>query len=439
MASPTNSPLPHDSWFVRQKFNQTIVSARIDVSAHCKTHGRGTGRHSDSLFHVRTLFIPLLCFSALAQTPSVTKADFEKHPALTIANDKLELTVTVLGASFAKLLLRDNKDAPNPFWEPVRMARELGQNSEFRGGTGHFVCVDGFGPTSREERTAGLPGHGEAHLQQYSETHSADEKLVTLTMTAELPIVREKFTRTIRLAKGENLIYVSSQLENLLGFDRPVNWAEHATVGSPFLESGNTVIDVSGSRSMTRPYDQVKTGNSDRRLAPGKEFTWPMAPGLEGKTIDLRQTPSDPHYLDHATTVVDAQRSYGWVTALNTRTHLIVGYLFRREDFPWVQYWGNYPPTMKMSRGLEFSTQPFDVPRRETVDTRTLLDTPMYRWLPAKSSISTGFVLFYAAVPEGMVRVDDVRLENGQLVIEDRSSAKRVTLAASQASRLNRQ
>jgi hypothetical protein len=39
--------------------------------------------------------------------------------------------------------------------------------------------------------------------------------------------------------------------------------------------------------------------------------------------------------------------------------------------------------------------------------------------------------MFYARVPEGMKKVDDVRLENGQIVIEDRTSGKKVTLAAS--------
>jgi hypothetical protein len=386
---------------------------------------------------VRTILIPFLWLPALAQSPSVTTSAFEDHPAVVIANDKLELTVTMLGASFAKLALRDHAEAPNPFWEPVRMARELGQRSEFRGGTGHFVCVDGFGPVSPEEKAAGLPGHGEAHLQQYSETHSSGDQLVTLTMATELPIVREKFTRTMRLVKGENVVYVHSQLENLLGFDRPVNWAEHATVGSPFLDSGNTVIDVSGTRSMTRPYEQVQAGAVVQRLASGKEFSWPAAPGLDGKNVDLRLTPQKPNYLDHATTVVDTGHGYGWVTALNIKTHLMIGYVFRREEFPWVQYWGNYPSTMKMARGLEFSTQPFDVPRREAIDTRTLLGTPVYRWLPAKASIDTDFLLFYASVPDGMTKVDEIRLENGQLVIEDRSAAKRIKLAASLAAKFN--
>jgi hypothetical protein len=374
----------------------------------------------------------LLCGIALAQAPSLKQGTFENQPAVVLSNDKLELTVTLLGASFAKLLLRDDAEALNPLWEPARMSRESGGRAEFRGSTGHFICVDGFGPVSPEERAADLPGHGEAHLQRYETRRSGIEgRAAVLTIEALLPIVQEKLARTMRLVEGEAVVYVDSRLENLMGFDRPVNWAEHATVGSPFLESGATVVDVSGARSMTRPYPQVKAGASERRLAPGQEFTWPMAPGLDGKPVDLRLTPLQPHYLDHATTLVGTERKYGWTTALHPGKRLIVGYVFRREEFPWVQYWGNYPPTGKMSRGLEFSTQPFDVPRREAIGSVPLFGAPTYRWLPAKSAIETRFLLFYARTPEGMSKVDDVRLENGKLIIEDRAAAKTLTLAAS--------
>ena len=174
---------------------------------------------------------------------------------------------------------------------------------------------------------------------------------------------------------------------------------------------------------------------TQHRLASGEDFTWPMAPGLKGEPIDLRQTPENPHYLDHAATLLDPARTWEWVTAINPKKRLILGYLFKREEYPWLQYWGNYPPTGKMARGMEFGTQPFDVPRREAIATGAMFDTPVYRWLPAKAKITTRFLLFYARMPDGFDKVDDVRIENGQIVIEDRAGKKKVTLAASLAAR----
>lgn len=336
------------------------------------------------------------------------------------------------GSTLANLTLADDSEKLSPLWNPMRMARELGRPVKFDGGAGHFVCVDGFGPTSVEERAAGLPGHGEAHTETFAVHSERRGSSTAVTLTAKLPIVQEVFTRTFRVNDGESVVYVESELENLLGFDRPVNWAEHATIGSPFLEPGVTVVDVSGSRSQTRPYSSTGNGDVQQRLASGQNFTWPFAPGLDGKSVDLRQTPEHPHFLDHAATLLSPDRDLEWVTAINPKKRLIVGYVFKRAEYPWLQYWGNYPPTQKMARGMEFGTQPYDVPRREAISTGTMFDTPTYRWLPAKSKIKTRFLLFYARVPEGFNMVDDVTIDNGQIVIADRSAKKQVKLAAAE-------
>jgi len=380
---------------------------------------------------IAVLSLLLLAAVALAQPEFLKKTTFEEQPATVLSNGVLELTVLTQGAGLASVVLANDPEKLSPLWNPRRMARELGNTGAFNPGTGHFVCVDGFGTPSAEERAAGLPGHGEAHFQIFEQRSAGKEgKTASVTMSAKLPIAQENFTRTFRMVDGENVVYVESQLESLVGFDRPVNWAEHATVGSPFLESGVTVVDVAGSRSQARPY-RPANGPTQRRLVSGKDFTWPMAPGLDGKNIDLRYAPEDPHYLDHAVTQIDPSRKLGWVTALNPNKRLILGYVFKREEYPWVQYWGNYPATKKFARGLEFSTQPYDVSRREAVTTSTMFDTPTYRWLPAKSKIESRFLMFFARVPEGFGKVDDVRVENGQIVIEDRAAKKQVTLAAS--------
>ncbi len=73
-------------------------------------------------------------------------------PSVTVANDKLELTVMTEGGALSALVRKDDPARTNPLWEGF-------------GGTGrgHFTCVDGFGGGSAEEKGAGLPGHGEAH------------------------------------------------------------------------------------------------------------------------------------------------------------------------------------------------------------------------------------------------------------------------------------
>src|SRR5262249_42613779 len=188
---------------------------------------------------------------SFAQTPTV----FEGRQGLLLSNDKLELTILLQGGAFANLVLRDDPEKLSPLWNPARMAREAGQKPPSGFALGHFVCVDGFGPVSREEQAAGMPGHGEAHAQPW-QMRSSEKKggAATLVFSTRLPLVEEQFTRAVRLVDGENVVYVESELENLLAFDRPVCWAEHGTIGSPFLEPGKTVVDMSASRAKTRPH-----------------------------------------------------------------------------------------------------------------------------------------------------------------------------------------
>ena len=186
-------------------------------------------------------------------------------------------------------------------------------------------------------------------------------------------------------------------------------------------------MDLSAARSQVRPYEQ---GEAHHRLVSGKDFTWPNAPTQDGKTVDVRAAPNTD-MLDHTTSLMDTGREMVFVTAINLQKHLLIGYLFRREEYPW-QTWEHYPEGKTLARGLEFSTQPYDVPRRESISLATMFGAPTYRWLQAKSKITSRFLLFFSRVPEGMKKVDDVRLEGGKLVMEDKQAGARVTLAASQ-------
>ncbi len=377
---------------------------------------------------MRTLFLLSAAATALAAQDAVV---FEQRPGRRFSNDKLELIVLSRGGAFSSLLLRDDPRKIDPIWNPARLARETGVDSTFGASFGHFVCVDGFGPVSEQEQAAGLPGHGEAHRQPW-ELVSAGKSGKTLTaiFRAALPLVQEVLTRKLEMVDGENVVWVESGLESLVAFDRPVFWAEHGTIGAPFLAPETTVVDssVAGCRTRAHP---AKPGAVPRRLAPSRDFVWPMAPTVAGGLVDLRIAPANPNSMDHTTCLMDPNRGLVFVTALNLEKRLLLGYLFRREEFPWVQNWMNYPPSGKLVRGLEFSTQPFDVPRRQALEASPMFGAPTYRWLPAKSKIGSRYLMFYTQVPEGLRRVDDVTLAGGRLTVEDRSSGVRVVLAAS--------
>ena len=330
---------------------------------------------------------------------------------IVLANDKIELTTLANGGSFTKLLLRDGEPL-SPF-----------------GTVPHMLALDGFGAPSPEEAALGMPFHGETGRQIFKiiATHESGP-VHSVSMQATLPLAQEVLTRTIELADGESVVRVTSDLESLLSVDRPISWAEHATIGPPFMEKGKVVVDMPATNCRVRPY---KPGSIPGHLVYDKDFTWPMAPTNDGGHADLRVIPTDHNWLDLASCQLDPARKLGFVTALQLEKHLVFGYVFRREDYPWLMSWMNFTGDGRAARGMEFSTQTFDISHRETVAMSPLFGTPTFRWLPAKSKIQTRFLMFYTRVPEGFSRIDNVTFENGKITILDHSG-KSVVLAASQ-------
>jgi hypothetical protein len=356
-------------------------------------------------------------------------ADFDGRPAIILRNYKIELTVLIRGATLANLVLLDDAEKLSPYWNADRAQRAAGSPPTSPGGAlGHFLCLDGFGAPSEEERSAGMPFHGEANGRQFEtvEESARGSGASNVKLKARLPLAQEDVTRTVTLIDGESVVYINTEVENLLAIDHPLSWAEHATTGPPFLSPGNTIIDIPGTKCRVRPQ---KAGSSGK-LAYEKDFVWPLAPLTQGGSVNLTTLPANGTSLDLATCLIDPARTYGYVTVLRPDKHLLFGYVFRRDEFPWLMSWMNYSGDARAARGVEFSTQPFDVSHRETVDAHEMFGAPTYKWLPAKAKLRASFLMFYGKTPDVFDSVADVTLENGKIQIRDKSGRVMALTAA---------
>lgn len=359
--------------------------------------------------------LPLLLIAAsLHAQENVTH---EGSPGLRFENGAVELIVLPHGGSFASFTLNADENRANLMWDPVRMGRERGSREAFGPSKGHFLCVDGFGPVTLAERAAGLADHGEANKLPWEVVRSTES---SATFRVPLPLVQETLTRTITIAPREQVVLVESELESDVAFDRVILWAEHATIGAPFLSLGKTVVDQSTKKCQTKPYDDP----GPSRFPSGHNFSWPNLPGHG----DLRVAPEKSGRMDHIGCLMEESREEEFITAIHTEMNLLIGYLFPRRDFPWVQHWMHYPKDGSYAWGLEFGMQPYDMTKAEIVALTPMFDAPTFRWLPAKSKLTTRFLMFATKVPPGFDRVTDVRIENGKIVIENEPLSIRLTL-----------
>ena len=87
--------------------------------------------------------------------------------------------------------------------------------------------------------------------------------------------------------------------------------------------------------------------------------------------------------------LVDPKEEFGYLTAVNPEQRLLLGYLFRRTEFPWLNVWEaneaatSDQPAM-LTRGLEFSNTPTHGSFKAMVAVPKLWDVPAYEWLNAR-------------------------------------------------------
>jgi hypothetical protein len=163
-------------------------------------------------------------------------------------------------------------------------------------------------------------------------------------------------------------------------------------------------------------------------IKPDAEFRWPNAPMKKGGVLNLRtsETGRFGHYTAH---LLDPAAESAFIAVCNPRLRLLVLYLFNRADFPWVGNWEEsysraHAPwkASEFCRGLEFSTTPFPIPRRETVTQGKLFDEPTYIWLPAKSIARRRHMIILQDVPETFKGVAAVDINNGSVRVTERST-----------------
>ena len=338
----------------------------------------------------------------------------------------------------------------NPLWRPpwatidpfkyttAEYARRYGPPPDGRllsGIAGHSLSFDHFGPPSSEETAAGLSTHGEAPGLKWDIQNQVQSPKPQLQYGLTLPEARIRFRRSLILDRVNPVIYCEEEAVNLTSYDRPISWNEHVTFGPPFLEAGTTWFDMPARRAKVCPASYSPRFS----LQPDAEFTWPNAPTRDGKRVNLRTTP-ERRFGHYTAQLLSPELGIGFIAACNPRLKLLVVYAFRRADFPWVgnceeRYSRSAAPWQGKTfcRGLEFSTTPFSVPRRETIEQGPLFGEPTYRWLPAKSKAQVRFLILLFEVPEtfrGVASVSVAKSKRKIDVIESGAGGRKLSVAA---------
>lgn len=333
------------------------------------------------------------------------------RPQVHLENERLRLTLLPGGGHIAAVELK--KNGVNPLWDPPwetvdpsaydpRAHPEFGSDVDARvlaGIAGHNLCFDIFGVPSEEEAAAGLGVHGEASSVDW-EVESGNGWMQT---KADMPLAGMQIVRRLELSRGSGRVDISETATNLAGIDRAVGWTQHATLGPPFLEKGETLFEASATRS--KVIDGEFAPGADRFVS-GAEFDWPLAPLAAGGLDDMRRALSVDVSGAFTTHLMDAGQDESFFAAYQPRTETLFGYVWNRRDFPWLGIWEEnfsrqHSPWSgrTLARGMEFGASPFPETRREAIERGRLFGERTIGWIPARSSVRADYALFICRVP----------------------------------------
>ena len=366
---------------------------------------------------------------------AVDPIQWKNRRAYRLSNGNIELTVLPGGGHIADFRpygfsLNTLWEAPWPTIEPQTFsspehATLYGDGPVGRflcGYTGHALALGYFGMPSPDQAALGLPLHGEASNSQWTVISAvADEKSATLTVEVALPVYRLRFRREISLSRAAFTASVAETVTNDNDTVVDFQWVQHAAFGAPFFAHGEAALFLSATRGVTWPLGY----EGHELLLSGEEFVWPFAISADRRTVDLSQ----PFVRDKtgfvAAVLTASDRESAFIAVHNRRHHLVAGYCFDREHFPWIALWEEncaraYPPWNGQTRvrGVEFGTSPLPLGLAHYRKAGALFETPVLCSIPAGSHLAAQYDLFLQPVPAEWAKIKDVRRTPRTIILQ---------------------
>jgi hypothetical protein len=357
-------------------------------------------------------FLVLICFFQIIPVLNLVG---QNGSTLIFEGQKARLEIQTEGSAITHFSLK--KNAINPLsWklEPKDMPRPNQNAPVFRG---HFLCMGRWGAASEAEQRAGVPHNGEVNTLNWTIIQPVQSKNETLMAKVECfgPKDQLKVTREVSMPISGTSFLMSETVENTASIDRIYNFTQHPTIGPPFL-GPQTLIDCNAGLG----FDQ----RADFHALEKNAFPFPEGHLTDG-FADLRKVNEDRGYV--TSHIFPDTTEIGWVSATNPELRLIIGYIFKTKEYPWLNLWHWKKDRKPHAHGLEFGTTGLGQPYKLLVDNCiSFFGRKSYEWIDAGQKINKKYICFIAEAPENFEGVGKLKYTEGKVfLVENRSEKPR--------------
>jgi hypothetical protein len=274
---------------------------------------------------------------------------------------------------------------------------------------GHFLCLGRWGEPTAGEVRAGVPNHGQFTNILWTSANSGND--LSLEMHATAPLEGLQILRSLQLDPNQAVFAVEEKVSNINPLGRPYTIVQHPTLSAPFLNRG-TLVNCSASIGLK----QSLTGKVDVQSTE-----WPRANSKDGKPYSLE----NPKIVENSvySFVSDPNNPLGWVTAYSPVHELLIGYLWKREDYPWIHLWQHGEGETMRYRGIEFGTAGIHKPFGEFIHSfPTLFGEKTFDFLDAGATVDRRYLAFLLDVGGQYKGVKNIELDGGNIVIHEKGA-----------------
>ena len=349
------------------------------------------------------LFLPM---SMLAQD------GVKGRPSVVLESKSAKLVVDIGGGSIVRFLL------PEQGLNPIVWAEERAESDPLP--MGHFLCLDRWGAPSEAEINNGMHFHGEA---PYVKWH-VDQKprsvkgAVEAEMSASLPMAGLDVRRWIRVLDDGPVAIVREEVTNRNKIGRIYNWVQHPTIGPPFLDE-SVVVDANARKGF------MQDSPLPNPEAPSAH--WPQAL-KDGAPVNMRRLIDDPLPQVVSYTI---DEDIGWTTAANAAKGLLLGYIWKTQEYPWFNAWRHVDENNKpLARGLEFGTTGLHQPFAVLAAKGRIFGRPLFAHIDTGQQVTKSYVMFLLKIPADFAGASGVEYAGDQIKVAERGTERSFSVSA---------
>jgi galactose mutarotase-like enzyme len=189
----------------------------------------------------------------------------------------------------------------------------------------------GCGPVDYAGAELGL--HGEVtHLGWECDILEDCPERISIRLSVNCIRTPLHLERTMTLEQGAPHLLIEETLENLSPEQIDFMWGHHPAFGAPFLQDGVRLFIPAGKG---KAHDPKFTASSV--LEPGMEFDWPIAPAIDGSSVDLSTTKGPDGGF--AELIYLSELREAWYALLNPKTGVGFGLAWDKKVMPYLWFW----------------------------------------------------------------------------------------------------